>query len=65
MQRENSSYIMEGASDKEILLFGMPEEVGALAKALDIFKVNCISLSFIFLRKIIFLPACLPWHIFF
>lgn len=31
---------MEGSPDnKEILLFGMPEEVGALAKALDIFKV--------------------------
>lgn len=28
------------ASNKEILLFSMPEEVGALAKALKIFEVS-------------------------
>ena len=41
---------MEDSSDnnKEILLFGMPEEVGALAKALDIFKVFFIFLFLFF-----------------
>lgn len=48
-QRKNSSYIMEDSSDnnKEILLFGMPEEVGALAKALDIFKERKVNLMHI------------------
>ncbi|KAK4016912.1 hypothetical protein OUZ56_031874 [Daphnia magna] len=40
------SYIMDSpkASNKEILLFSMPEEVGALAKALKIFEDNKVNL---------------------
>lgn len=42
LKKKGSGYIMDDtkASNKEILLFSMSEEVGALARALKIFEVR-------------------------